>query len=73
MWRHALAAVGEAVLEGFARVKCRCSAIGRNTMSVDLQEAMHTLKSTVPPHPDLQVALDSTMRHVDTYIKVGLK
>ena len=33
LWRHAIHYVAEVVLEGIARVKTRCSAIGRNAMS----------------------------------------
>ena len=33
LWRHTIHYVAEVVLEGIARVKTRCSAIGRNAMS----------------------------------------
>ena len=33
LWRHAIHYVAEVVLEGIARVKSRCSTIGRNAMS----------------------------------------
>ena len=37
LWRHAIHYVAEVILEGIARVKNRCSAIGRNAMSAGLQ------------------------------------
>ena len=33
LWRHAIHYTAEVVLEGIAKVKTRCSAIGRNAMS----------------------------------------
>lgn len=33
LWRHAIHYVAEVILEGVARVKSRCSTIGRNAMS----------------------------------------
>lgn len=70
VWRHAIIACGEAMLEGFAKVRGRCSAIGRNTMSADLQEAVHTIRSLAPASPDISAALEASLRLCDTYIKV---
>jgi hypothetical protein len=38
LWRHALAAVAEGVLAGFAGVTGRCTPMGRAGMSLDLQQ-----------------------------------
>ncbi len=38
LWRHALAAIAEAVLAGFAGVTGRCTPMGRAAMSLDLQQ-----------------------------------
>ena len=37
LWCHATALIAEVILEGVTRVKGRCSAIGRNAMTADLQ------------------------------------
>jgi hypothetical protein len=37
LWCHAAALVAEVILDGISRAKGRCSAIGRNAMSADLQ------------------------------------
>ena len=37
LWCHAITLIAESALEGIARVKSRCSAVGRNFMSSDLQ------------------------------------
>ncbi len=37
LWCHAITLIAESALEGVARVRSRCSAIGRNAMSSDLQ------------------------------------
>ena len=37
LWCHAIMLIAESILEGVARVKSRCSAVGRNFMSSDLQ------------------------------------
>ena len=39
LWRHALEAVAEAILAGFASVGGRCTPMGRASMSLDLQQA----------------------------------
>lgn len=70
LWRHVVSSIGDAILDGFARNKGRCSAIGRNTMSADLQETVHALRSVVPPFPELLGVVDASLRHVDAYIKV---
>ena len=33
LWKHAIRYVAEIILEGVAKLKGRCSAIGRNAMS----------------------------------------
>lgn len=38
LWRHALAAIAEGVLAGFAGVSGRCTPMGRASMSLDLQQ-----------------------------------
>ena len=37
LWCHAVTLIAESTLEGVARTRSRCSAIGRNAMSSDLQ------------------------------------
>ena len=58
------------MLDGFARVKGRCTAIGRNSMSADLQEAVHSMRSIAPSSPDITAVLDAALRLNDAYIKV---
>lgn len=41
LWCHATALIAEVILEGVTRVKGRCSAIGRNAMTADLQVPTH--------------------------------
>ncbi|KAA6428997.1 MAG: hypothetical protein FRX49_01107 [Trebouxia sp. A1-2] len=53
LWRHAIHYVAEVVLEGIARVKTRCNAIGRNAMSSDLAEVMKGIKALAPNSPDI--------------------
>ncbi|DBA88301.1 TPA: hypothetical protein ACH3X1_016771 [Trebouxia sp. C0004] len=69
LWRHAIHYVAEVVLEGIARVKTRCSAIGRNAMSSDLAEVMKGIRALAPNSPDIAVAIDSNQSLVDNYIK----
>ena len=73
LWRLAITATGDAMLEGFAKVKGRCSAIGRNTMAADLQEAIHTIRSLAPATPESTAVVDASLRLCDAYIKVGCK
>jgi hypothetical protein len=37
LWCHAITLMGEIVLEGISRIKGRCSAIGRNAITADVQ------------------------------------
>ncbi|KAL0023872.1 hypothetical protein WJX79_002364 [Trebouxia sp. C0005] len=69
LWRHAIHYVAEVVLEGIARVKTRCNAIGRNAMSSDLAEVMKGIKALAPNSPDIAVAMDSNQSLVDNYVK----
>ena len=71
LWRHAIALVGEVVLDSIARVRSRCSAIGRNAMAMDLSEAGHGLRNTCPHEDELRIAVDVSTRFVDNYIKVS--
>ena len=70
LWRHAIVVVGEVMLDSFARVRGRCSAMGRNAMAMDLQEAGHGLRNVCPKEDELRIAVDVSMRFVDNYIKV---
>ncbi|KAK9839764.1 hypothetical protein WJX84_011037, partial [Apatococcus fuscideae] len=69
LWRHAIALVGEVVLDSIARVRSRCSAIGRNAMAMDLSEAGHGLRNVCPHEDELRIAVDVSTRFVDNYIK----
>jgi hypothetical protein len=40
LWRQALEWAAEQILEGFARVKTRCTMMGRAAMSLDLQASI---------------------------------
>ena len=45
LWCHAISLIAESALEGVARARSRCSAIGRNAMSSDLQASYSPLAS----------------------------
>ncbi|KAK9817254.1 hypothetical protein WJX72_011915 [[Myrmecia] bisecta] len=69
LWRHAIAFTAEVILDGIAKVRSRCSAIGRNQMAADLQEITFALRSLAPQQPELAVCIDVNIRLVDNYIK----
>lgn len=71
LWRHALAAVAAAVLQGFASITGRCTPMGRASMSLDLQQVTNGLSELVPCGDDKRplLSVPDTFRIVDTYVK----
>ncbi|KAL3152495.1 hypothetical protein ABBQ32_001530 [Trebouxia sp. C0010 RCD-2024] len=69
LWRHAIHYVAEVILEGVARVRGRCSTIGRNAMSADVAEVFKGVRALAPNSPDIAVAADSNQHLVDNYVK----
>lgn len=63
LWGAAASHVGEACLEGIARVQ-RCSLEGRAAMSLDLQGVQRALSRLLPP------GVPVNLRLVDSYVKV---
>ena len=43
LWRHAISLMADVILEGISSVRSRCSAIGRNTMSSDVQVPLKSI------------------------------
>ncbi|KAK9832750.1 hypothetical protein WJX81_008241 [Elliptochloris bilobata] len=69
LWAHAAAAAAAAVVDGTARVRGRCSAIGRHAIAADLVEATHALRTLAPRQPAVAAAVERCMHVTDTYIK----
>ncbi|BDA42201.1 probable Syndetin [Coccomyxa sp. Obi] len=69
LWCFAGTLLAEVILEGVSRIRGRCSAIGRNAISADVQEAMHALKSLAPVSATVAASLEKSSRLVDVYIK----
>ena len=71
IWRHAIILTSEAILEGLAKVRGRCTLVGRAQMSADLQEAVHALRAVTPVSRETTAALEALLFLNDGYIKVA--
>ena len=69
IWRQAILALAEAILDGLAKVK-RCTAVGRAQMAADLQEVVHALRGVAPNAKPATSALETLLFLNDGYIKV---
>jgi hypothetical protein len=68
LWRHALAAVAEGVLAGFAGVTGRCTPMGRASMSLDLQQVTAGASVISATHADMAVQLRALSLFVYLYL-----
>ena len=60
------------MLEGVARIRTRCSAIGRHALSNDVREVFKAVQALVPPEDSsIANAIASNSSLVDNYLQVG--
>ena len=72
LWRHAIHYMAEVMLEGVARIRTRCSAIGRHALSNDVREVFKAVQALVPPEDSgIANAIASNSSLVDNYLQVG--
>jgi hypothetical protein len=70
LWKHAMRHIAEVALEGLSQVK-GCTGVGRTAMTSDLQDLSYSLKSILAsPSQEMAASLETSLRIVDTYIKV---
>lgn len=64
--------MAEVTLEGVARIRTRCSAIGRHALSNDVREVFKAVQALVPPEDSgIANAIASNSSLVDNYLQVG--
>eukprot|EP00891_Asterochloris_glomerata_P005698 jgi/Astpho2/5698/fgenesh1_pg.00079_%23_105_t len=70
LWRHAIHYMAEVTLEGVARIRTRCSAIGRHALSNDVREVFKAVQALVPPEDSgIANAIASNSSLVDNYLQ----
>ena len=63
--------MAEVMLEGIARIRTRCSAIGRHALSSDVREVFKAVQALVPPEDSgIANAIASNSSLVDNYLQV---
>ena len=64
--------MAEVMLEGVARIRTRCSAIGRHALSNDVREVFKAVRALVPPEDSgIANAIASNSSLVENYLQVA--